>query len=185
MQQFLFNIPSINMPIYGYGFMLFLAFIACSWLAAWRAETEGVARSHIHDVVIWLFLGGIFGARVTYMIFEKERVPLSQFFVIWKGGLIFYGSFFCGIISPRVWRAVQEGRDVLQENRGRLVRWIVCGIVLGMVCIAVREAALIKVVDPEKGRVLQAWRRLTTNDEGGFTLNGLAFGAALGGLVAF
>lgn len=171
MQQVLFHIPVLGIPIYGYGFMLFLAFIACSWLTAWRAEKEGVSRTYVHDVIIWLFLGGIFGARVTYMI--QYQVPLTQFFVIWKGGLVFYGSFFGGVISYGIWRAVQEGREVLHENRPRLIRWVVTGVVIGLVCIAVRAV----VIRREGVEVGEALRDLSGQ--------GLAFGAALGGLVGF
>ena len=127
MQQVLFHIPFLGIPIYGYGAMLFVAFIVCSMLTGWRAEKEGVPRSYVHDVIIWLFLGGIFGARVTYMI--QYQVPLSQFFVIWRGGLVFYGSFFGGVISYGVWhsrpgrprRAVGEScpADALGRRRHR------------------------------------------------------------------
>jgi prolipoprotein diacylglyceryltransferase len=171
MQQVLFHIPYLGIPIYGYGFMLFLAFIACSWLTAWRAENEGIARTYVHDVIIWLFLGGILGARVTYMI--QYQVPLSQFFVIWKGGLVFYGSFFGGVIAYGVWRAVQEGREVLTENRTRLIRWVGIGVVIGLICIAVRTV-IIRREDVDVGKAL--WD---------LSAQGLAFGAALGGLVGF
>ena len=174
MQQVLFHIPVLGIPIYGYGAMLFVAFIVCSWLTGWRAEKEGVPRTYVHDVIIWLFLGGIFGARVTYMI--QYQVPLSQFFVIWKGGLVFYGSFFGGVISYGVWRAVQEGRDVLVENRARLTRWVVGGLVIGLICVAAK-AAFAQPAGAEDEPMLQALRRVT--------FEGAAFGAALGGLVGF
>jgi prolipoprotein diacylglyceryltransferase len=137
--------------------MLFLAFLCCSWLGAWRAEKEGVPRSYLLDVVVWLFLGGIFGARVTYMI--QYHVPISQFFVIWKGGLVFYGSFFGGIISYGIWRAAQEGLAVLRENRARLTRWSVVGAVAGGLFFYFNPLLALPT--------------------------GLVFGAALGALVGF
>ena len=46
MRQVLFTIPVPwgELPIYGYGFMLFLAFVGCTWLAARLAAREGIAR---------------------------------------------------------------------------------------------------------------------------------------------
>ena len=35
-----------GVPIYGFGMMLFLAFLLCTWLASRRAEREGVPRGH-------------------------------------------------------------------------------------------------------------------------------------------
>lgn len=169
MQQVLFRIPYLEIPIYGYGAMLFLAFIACSWLTAWRAEKEGIARSCVHDVIIWLFLGGILGARVTYMI--QYQVPLDQFFVIWKGGLVFYGSFFGGVISYGVWRAVQEGREVLHEQRKQLAIWIAVGAVIGAIAFAARRL----VENPEE----------VVEPDPSLRIPLIVFGAVLGGLVGF
>ena len=48
-----------GLPIYGFGMMLFLAFLVCTWVAGRRAEREGVLREVIQDLAIWLFLGGL------------------------------------------------------------------------------------------------------------------------------
>src|SRR5262245_42113918 len=56
-----------EVPIYGYGTMLFVAFLACTWVAAWLAAREGVEPTHVQDVAIWIFLMGIIGARLTFM----------------------------------------------------------------------------------------------------------------------
>jgi prolipoprotein diacylglyceryltransferase len=77
--------------------MLFLAFVVCTWLAGRRAEKEGIAKEHVQDLAIWIFVGGIVGARIVYMI--QYGVPLWQFFRIWEGGLVFYGSAVGGLIG--------------------------------------------------------------------------------------
>src|SRR4051794_7491576 len=108
MQQVLFWIPLSSLvgwlpdiPIYGYGTMLFLAFVLCTWLASRLGEREGFPRERIQDMAIWIFITGIIGARVTFMIQEWDsyQQPLRQFFAIWDGGLVFYGSFFGGIVG--------------------------------------------------------------------------------------
>ncbi len=90
-----------GLPIYGFGMMLFLAFIICTWMAGRRAEREGIAREHIQDLVIWLFIGGLLGARITFLLSEKPnlsyREMLEQIYKIWDGGIVLYGSVIGGL----------------------------------------------------------------------------------------
>src|SRR5260370_13299864 len=84
-------------PIYGYGAMLFLAFVFCVLLAARLGLREGIEPKHVQDLAIWIFIFGIIGARVTHMIQFKE--PLWKFFMIWEGGLVFYGGAIGGAVG--------------------------------------------------------------------------------------
>jgi phosphatidylglycerol:prolipoprotein diacylglycerol transferase len=101
MRQVLFWIPirtewtPNGIPIYGFGLMLFLAFVACMWLAGRKAEKEGIAKERLQDLAIWIFVGGILGARLVYML--QYGRPWSEFFQIWQGGLVFYGSAIGGV----------------------------------------------------------------------------------------
>ncbi len=108
MQQVIFRIPlrvfdwlpswlPDSIPVFGYGFMLFCAFIACSMLASRLARRDGIPQVHVQDLAIWIFATGIIGARIWYMI--QYQVPIDEFFQIWKGGLVFYGSFIGGTIG--------------------------------------------------------------------------------------
>src|SRR5262249_48019200 len=45
----------------------------------------------------WLFVCGIAGARITYMI--QYHVSVWDFFRIWDGGLVFYGSAVGGAVG--------------------------------------------------------------------------------------
>src|SRR5437588_13039550 len=103
MLQVLFRIPiktdltPDGIPIYGFGLMLFCAFLVCTWLGGRRGEREGIPREHIQDLAIWIFIGGLLGARITYMIQYEE--PIGNFFKIWDGGLVFYGSAIGGAVG--------------------------------------------------------------------------------------
>lgn len=94
-----------SIPIYGYGLMLFMAFIVCTWLAGRRAKREGIAREHIQDLAIWLFVGGLAGSRVLFMIYYPPPGGwtvggfIKQFPQLWDGGVILYGAVVGGIIS--------------------------------------------------------------------------------------
>jgi phosphatidylglycerol:prolipoprotein diacylglycerol transferase len=89
-----------GIPVYGFGLMLFLTFVTCVWLASRRARKEGIDPKYIQDLAIWIFVGGIIGARLVYMRWGgKEPVPIEQFFRIWEGGLVFYGSAVGGVVG--------------------------------------------------------------------------------------
>jgi phosphatidylglycerol:prolipoprotein diacylglycerol transferase len=93
--QVLVRIPGLDLPIYGFGMMLFVAFLACSWLASRRAQRAGIAPEHIQDLALWLFVGGILGARLTFLVVNNR--PLWEFYRIWDGGLVLYGSVAGGL----------------------------------------------------------------------------------------
>ncbi|MBI3411376.1 MAG: prolipoprotein diacylglyceryl transferase [Planctomycetes bacterium] len=112
MRQVLFEIPlsSLNanlpdIPIYGYGFMLFLAFVFCTWLAIRLARREGIPAHLLQDLAVWIFVSGIIGARATYVIQDvlvEERhrfTSVSQVFALWDGGLVFYGSAIGAVVG--------------------------------------------------------------------------------------
>lgn len=98
MRQVLFYLPLRvvglpDLPIYGYGFMLFVAFVACTWLASRLARREGIRPSLLQDLAIWIFVSGIVGARLTFIVqYRQDFTQFWQYFAIWDGGLVFYGS---------------------------------------------------------------------------------------------
>lgn len=91
-----------GLPIYGFGMMLFLAFLICTWMAGRRAESEGIAAELIQDVAIWLFIGGLIGARITFLHFEQNLSfweMIGKFYKIWDGGIVLYGSVVGGLVA--------------------------------------------------------------------------------------
>lgn len=93
MQQILFRVPILDLPIYGYGFMLFCAFIACTWLAIWLGKRYGLPKEPIWDLATWLFFSGVIGARITFIVVNWQQFThFGQYFAVWDGGLVFYGS---------------------------------------------------------------------------------------------
>ncbi len=98
MQQILFHLPIIGIPVYGYGLMLFFAFLGCNWLAQRMCRREGIDPALIPDLVIWLFVIGIAGGRVVYVIqYWHNFANWHRMFALWDGGLVLYGALIGGI----------------------------------------------------------------------------------------
>jgi phosphatidylglycerol:prolipoprotein diacylglycerol transferase len=101
-----------GLPIFGFGAMLFVAFVACNWIATRRALREGISKETIQDLAVWLIVGGLIGGRVASMwhVYSEGKEPwpksLLEFFSelirIWQGGLVLYGAVMGGILAYAV-----------------------------------------------------------------------------------
>src|SRR5215211_3642007 len=106
MQQVLFHLPIFKdwfppdgLPVNGFGVMLFITFIACVWILGHLAVKWGtkLPKERVQDLVIVVFIAGLAGARVTYMI--QYDVPWRNFFRIWEGGIVLYGGIVTGMLA--------------------------------------------------------------------------------------
>ena len=83
--------------------MIALAFLAGLWTATLRARREKIPGEKIADVVLWLLVGSVIGARFTYVTtYWKDEFagqPLSEIFMIQHGGLVYYGGFIGAVIA--------------------------------------------------------------------------------------
>ena len=90
--------------IYAYGAMLALAFIAGTCLAVKRAQRKGIPATQIIDLVFYILLSSILGARILFVLlnldYYKER--LLDTLKIWEGGLVFYGGLIFAFFTV-VW----------------------------------------------------------------------------------
>lgn len=139
MRQILFTIPlpfgDIRIPVFGFGFLLILAFVAAAWLAGRRAKQEGYAHTIPWDVGLYIFIAGIVGARLLSM-FVDQKPPANlaegffQFLKIWEGGLVLYGAIPGGLIG--YWLAY---RTIAKPNKVRTLQigdWLAPSIALGI-----------------------------------------------------
>ncbi|MBA4064785.1 MAG: hypothetical protein C0501_13945 [Isosphaera sp.] len=113
MQQVLFTIPVLRdtfppdgLPIYGFGATLFVTFIMVAVWGSARAKRIGMEPARFQDFAVVVFLSGIVGARVLYMIQYANQFPdksvgalAGAFFKIWEGGIVFYGSALGGAVG--------------------------------------------------------------------------------------
>ncbi|MFO0948595.1 MAG: prolipoprotein diacylglyceryl transferase family protein [Planctomycetota bacterium] len=124
MRQVLFEIPFLHIPVFGYGVMLFVAIYVSMWLAGKRAAKNGGTEEMVHDAAFWLVISGILGARLFYVFqYHDQFEGFWDFFTIWRGGLVVYGSLIGGLVGfliytwrykiPRLWFADILGPSVI------------------------------------------------------------------------
>jgi phosphatidylglycerol---prolipoprotein diacylglyceryl transferase len=95
-------------PLFGYGFMMFIGFVAAVSLASRRAVRQGLNPETIWDLAPWLLIPGILGARLNFcleygaQVFAQCQTPADyvvQFFNLMQGGLVLYGGMIGGAVG--------------------------------------------------------------------------------------
>jgi phosphatidylglycerol:prolipoprotein diacylglycerol transferase len=100
MQPILFVIPGLEFQIHSYGAMIFAACSAALLMAVWRSRHEGVESDRVYELAAWLFLGGVIGARVMFVIQHPEQIhQFTDIFRTWRGGNVFYGCILGGVLG--------------------------------------------------------------------------------------
>ena len=105
--------------------MMLTAVVAGTGLAVWRGKRRGLAPDAIFSLGIWMFLPGILGGRVFYIVeywesYRRETFgqTLSAVANIAEGGLVVYGAFVGGTLGLLVF-----------VRKYRLPLWAVCDLV--------------------------------------------------------
>lgn len=93
MHPILFSIGSFT--VRSYGLMVAIGFALAIYLAWRQAGREGIDREKFLDMTLWVIVAGILGSRFMYVLVSwREFVrDLPGIFMIWRGGLVFYGGF--------------------------------------------------------------------------------------------
>jgi phosphatidylglycerol:prolipoprotein diacylglycerol transferase len=105
MQQILFRVPYLGVPVFGFGLMLTLALFASMALAEWRARKEGLDPELVSYLAIWLLIGGLIGARAFFVIeYWRSLKSVWDIFKIWEGGIVFYGCILGGAVGVLLFR---------------------------------------------------------------------------------
>jgi phosphatidylglycerol:prolipoprotein diacylglycerol transferase len=103
-----------GLPIRGFGVMLLLAVVCGVGLAIYRAKQMGVDPEVIFSLSFWMFLAGILGARIFFVIEYRQNFirdtlwgTLQAMINVPEGGIVLYGAFFGGITAALIffnWR---------------------------------------------------------------------------------
>lgn len=114
-------------PVYWFGVLAAVGFGAALWHWTRLARQEQKPPEYASDVVLWIMVGGILGARVAYVaanwdVYARDLVGIVR---IDRGGLIFYGGFIGGALA--IFLLGMRRR----ENLLALADFVVSGIPLG------------------------------------------------------
>lgn len=98
----------VAVPVFGYGVMLFFGFVCSGGLAIRHARLVGIPKETIWDVVLWLLVAGIGGARLFHIVQYRAEVfdgknGFGENFIaainLREGGLVLYGGVILGLIA--------------------------------------------------------------------------------------
>lgn len=118
MRVILFHIG--DFPVRSYGLILAVAILLSASVAYYLAKGT-VYRKHVFDMLIYVVLGAIIGARLWEVVFfqgEYYSKHLLEAFAIWQGGLSIQGGliggFIAGVIYTRIYKlSFWEFADIL------------------------------------------------------------------------
>lgn len=91
-------------PVYWYGLMYLIGFLACWGLLTWRIRTSprGFTKEQLSDLLFYMAIGVFLGGRLGYMFFydwyDVVHHPL-RIFKVWQGGMSFHGGLVGVIIA--------------------------------------------------------------------------------------
>ncbi len=104
---------ALGLPIRGYGVMVLIGVVSGVGLAVHRAKQRGVDPEMIFSLSLWLFIGGMLGARAFYVgeywsrqFYHVDAAgqfdlgeTLKAVLNIAQGGLVIYGALIGGIVA--------------------------------------------------------------------------------------
>jgi phosphatidylglycerol:prolipoprotein diacylglycerol transferase len=83
-----------------FGLMMFLSFIVGAWLLGKQLARYGVPKDYAWDLLAWIAIGGIVGAKLWYLGLNYEDLlaaPARE--LTSRGGLVWYGGLTGGVIA--------------------------------------------------------------------------------------
>jgi phosphatidylglycerol:prolipoprotein diacylglycerol transferase len=131
MWQEIFRIPFIDRPVYGYGLMLVIGFLAATQLAKFLAARCRLNGELFVNAALIALVSGVLGARLSH-VFESIAANTGEFanngkpflenvkavLNLSSGGLTFYGGFLLAtpvLIGYALWKKVPllKGMDIV------------------------------------------------------------------------
>src|SRR5262249_16321097 len=106
-------------------------------LVAWRAKREKLDPELLYDLSLWIFVGGLLGARLLYVweywgVVQDGKVQIGSLldiFKIWKGGIVFYGSVMGGVLAFLLYWSLR--RFPLRATLDAIAPALALGIAIG------------------------------------------------------
>lgn len=153
MNPIIFHIGSF--AVRWYGIMMASGFFAAllTWIRLGRRT--GFSSTFCSDLLIWIMVSGILGARVAYVASTWDFYIANPFAIlrVWQGGLVFYGGFIGSGVAIAVLARIQK--IPFFELLDLVVPGLAIGHAFGRVgcfinhcCYGCRYEGIFSVVDP-------------------------------------
>ena len=86
--------------IYSYGVLLAAAYLLGLWLAVRRARAAGIDGNRIMDLLIWVIIAALVGAKALLFVVDFEHFTSSwqEFTTLLRSGGVFYGGLIAAIV---------------------------------------------------------------------------------------
>lgn len=101
-------------PIHWFGVMMALAFFAglANW--TWLGRKEGRDFNYCSDLVFWIMVSGVIGARLAYVVSDFKMFAAAPVRILYlqEGGLIYYGGFVGALIALGVFARVHKEKGL-------------------------------------------------------------------------
>lgn len=110
----------IGLPVRGYGLMMMIGVLSATVLSYRRVLQLGVPKESFVSLVLFTVIGGLFGARLFYVVqkwSELDGETLMQ--KLWvalqftEGGLVVYGAVLGGIVGILSWAIMRRVQPIL------------------------------------------------------------------------
>jgi len=100
------------LKVHWYGILMAVGLVAGFWTASRRGLRDGLNPETLTDLVLWLMLGAIIGARAWHVIsYWREDFAGKSFWAIFKlneGGLVFYGGLIGASLAVILYTRVKK-----------------------------------------------------------------------------
>lgn len=97
-----------------YGVMVLLAFVVGAWLTGVQLRRRGLDGGFAWDLLPWVGLGGIAGAKIYYLALHWQDVVASPLHELTnRAGLVWYGGLIGGVLAF-LWYARRRGMPLFR-----------------------------------------------------------------------
>ncbi len=105
-----------NLNIYWYSVTMLLAILIGYFIALKEAKKQN-QKTYFENLMFYLIVFGILGARLYYVIFEFDnyKYDLISILKIWEGGIAIYGAIIAGFLVI-VYESKKHNKSIIQTT---------------------------------------------------------------------
>ena len=129
MHPILFSAGPIT--IYSYGVLLASAYLLGLWMAVRRARAAGIDGNRIMDLLIWVIIAALVGAKALLFVVDFNHFTSSwqEFSTLLRSGGVFYGGLIAAIVVC-IWQ-LRKHRLPLWQSADLFAPGIALGYMVG------------------------------------------------------